>query len=205
MRHFSCSRMIAVLAAAGALAVAALGISESLAGEPQDDGAVQARLEAAISSYQEGALEVSVTALSEALEADLSPRQMAEAFYYRGLAYRELGKPGQAISDLTHAIALKNGLSKRRLQDAVKNRAGAYREAGIANTESVIVPEASGTGSRVAIPVPDNRLPVPVSSAGAQPRQPDPPQASAISPGSVPATTQGDFVSAIQKLVPDWP
>jgi hypothetical protein len=70
MRHLLRSHMaIALLAGTGVLAV-----------------------EIGIDAYREGALEGSVKALSGALEGKLSEQQTAEALYYRGLAYRELGK-----------------------------------------------------------------------------------------------------------------
>ena len=44
----------------------------------------------------------------------LNPQQVARALYYRGLVYRKDGKPGLAISDLTSAIWLKDGLVSGR-------------------------------------------------------------------------------------------
>jgi len=204
MRHRSRSSWVFVLlAAAGMFAVAALDIPQSFAEEPQDDPAAQNALETGISAYQDGALEVSIETLSNALEGSLSRQQTAEAHYYRGLAYRELGKPGQAISDLTAAISSKSGLSKAHLKDAMKNRSGAYREAGITPTEAVVVTESS----RIPVSIPAGRLPVPIAVEQNQPRQPDPPATSSIGPdsGSAPAANKGDFVSAIEKLIPDWP
>ena len=47
------------------------------------------------------------SSLSDALlQGSLSETKTAQALYYRGLAYRELGKPGQAIADLTKAMAV---------------------------------------------------------------------------------------------------
>jgi len=118
-------------------------------------------LETGISAYQDGALEVAVETLSDALlQGDLSATKTAAALYYRGLAYRELGKPGQAIADLTKAMAFKNGLSKADLKVAGRNRAGAYREAGLANTETAVHP---GEQSRVRVHVPPSRVPVPLA------------------------------------------
>ena len=118
-------------------------------------------LEAGISAYQEGAIEVAVETLSDALlQGHLSDTKTAQALYYRGLAYRELGKPGQAIADLTKAMAAKNALSKADLKIAARNRAGAYREAGLADTETPVRP---GEQSRVRVQVPPGRVPVPVA------------------------------------------
>ena len=109
---------------------------------------------------EEGAIEVAVETLSDALQqGHLSETKTAQALYYRGLAYRELGKPGQAISDLTKAMAVKNALSKADLKVAARNRAGAYREAGLANTETPVRPAEQ---SRVRVHVPPGRVPVPL-------------------------------------------
>jgi cell division septation protein DedD len=82
-----------------------------------------------VDAYRQGSPEASVEALSEALQGRLSSRQAAKAHYYRGLAYRALGKPGPAIADFDAAIAQVNGLSLGRLMEAENNRAAAYREA----------------------------------------------------------------------------
>ena len=117
-------------------------------------------LETGINAYKEGAIEVAVESLSDAIQPEsLSATKTAQALYYRGLAYRELGKPGQAISDLTKAMAVKNALSKADLKVAARNRAGAYREAGLTNTETAVRP---GEQSRVRVHVPPGRLPVPL-------------------------------------------
>ena len=57
--------------------------------------------------------------------------------YYRGLVFRKLGKPGFAVSDLTSALWLKNGLSEAERADAIKVRALAYNEAGISDVPPV--------------------------------------------------------------------
>ena len=99
-------------------------------------------LEAGINAYNEGGIEAAAESLSDALEqGNLSPTKTAQALYYRGLAYRELGKPELAIADLTKAIAAKNALSKGDLKVAARNRAGALREAGQANTEASVRPD----------------------------------------------------------------
>lgn len=150
------------LAAVGLLVLAVCASSHGFAepSVPVGAGALKS-LETGIGAYQDGALEVAVETLSDALlEANLSDTKTAEAHYYRGLAYRELGKPGQAISDLTKAMSFKNGLSKAQLKEAGRNRAGAYREAGLASTETPIV---HGEQSRIRVHVPASRVPVPLS------------------------------------------
>jgi tetratricopeptide (TPR) repeat protein len=149
-------------AALGLLALAMCASSPALAqpGIPAGAGALKS-LEAGINAYQDGAIEVAVETLSDALlQGNLSETKTAQALYYRGLAYRELGKPGQAIADLTKAMAVKNALSKGDLKVAARNRAGAYREAGLANTEAPVRPAEQ---SRVQVHVPPGRVPVPVA------------------------------------------
>lgn len=150
------------LAAVGLLVLAVCTSSHGF-GQPSvpvGAGALQS-LETGISAYQDGALEVALETLSDALlQRELPANKTAEALYYRGLAYRELGKPGQAISDLTKAMSFKNGLSKADLKEAGRNRAGAYREAGLAGTET---PIDSGEQSRIPVHVPASRVRVPLS------------------------------------------
>ncbi len=62
---------------------------------------------------------------------------MPRMLYYRGLAFRKLGKPGFAVSDLTSALWLKGGLSEAERADAIKVRALAYNEAGISDVPPV--------------------------------------------------------------------
>jgi tetratricopeptide (TPR) repeat protein len=148
-------------AAVGLLALALCASSHGLAEPsiPLGAGALKS-LETGIGAYQDGALEVAVETLSDALlRGDLSETKTAQALYYRGLAYRELGKPGQAIADLAKAMAVKNALSKADLKVAARNRAGAYREAGLANAET---PVHAGEQTRVRVHVPPGRVPVPV-------------------------------------------
>jgi cell division protein FtsN len=58
---------------------------------------------------------------------------MARAYYYRGVAYRQQGKPAMAIADLTSALWLKGGLSDQDRKAALDQRAQAYREAGLSD------------------------------------------------------------------------
>jgi tetratricopeptide (TPR) repeat protein len=194
--------------AGGLLALALCASSKSFGGPGvlSGSGAVRS-LEAGINSYQEGAIEAAVETLSDALfQGELSQQQFAEAFYYRGLAYRELDKPGQAITDLTKAMSFKNGLSKAHLKIALRNRTGAYREAGLAAGETVVAPDPSD-GSRIPVPFAAGRAPGTVAVAEDQLRQsgPSPTNSIATAPPPILPDTKGDFVSSVQKLIPDWP
>jgi len=98
----------------------------------RDPAESQRTIEAGIASYNVGKHEQAVQQLSAALSGGKLPAaQMARALYYRGAAYRKQSKPANAISDLTSALYLKNGLSDTDRADATAQRAAAYREAGL--------------------------------------------------------------------------
>ena len=101
MRRILTVLTVVMLAAAAAGPVAA-----------SDDAAARS-LVIGVNAFRQGSLEASIEALSDALRGSLTSREAAKALYYRGLAYRALGKPGQAIADLDAAIALRNGLTPR--------------------------------------------------------------------------------------------
>jgi hypothetical protein len=194
-------KLVIMLAALGILVAPVMKSSVCLGGwAPSVQSSHQNSLKAGIDAFHEGALEVSVEALSNALEGKLSTHERAQALYFRGLAYRELGLPGQAILDLTGAISIKGGLSKAHLKDAEKHRAGAYREAGMSPKE-LVLNDATVNGSRTAVPVPPGRVPVPHEQ-----RQPWVPLTTgSITVGQPPAAPESNFISAIEKLIPDWP
>ncbi|MBX9592045.1 MAG: SPOR domain-containing protein [Hyphomonadaceae bacterium] len=101
----------------------------------QDPVEAQRAVDAAGKLLQAGKTEPAAQALTGTLAGgNLPPAIMARALYMRGMAYRQQGKPAQAISDLTSALWLKGGLSAEDRQDALKQRAGAYADAGL--TES---------------------------------------------------------------------
>jgi SPOR domain len=100
-------------------------------------------LEAAIKAYESGKSDEAIKGLDAALHAGLTGQQTARALYYRGLANRKLGKPGLAISDLTSALWLKDGLVGADREAALKNRAAAYQEAGISTVPDV--PQSSNS------------------------------------------------------------
>ena len=100
----------------------------------------QRALEAGIKLYESGKSDEAVKTLDVALHGGLSSQQVARAFYYRGLANRKLGKPGLAISDLTSAVWLKDGLAGPEREAALKNRVAAYQDAGISNVPDLPTP-----------------------------------------------------------------
>lgn len=153
LRFLSCL----ALSLAGAVAAAAFEGPTQTAGGAAKAGAekdkktskttAQRRLDGGVKAYEAGKFDQAIRAFSAALRAGgLDNQQLAKALYYRGLAYRRKQKPGLAISDLTGAAWLKNGLSAAERQDALSNRTAAYREAGIAGvpqlSQTVTVSEA---------------------------------------------------------------
>lgn len=86
-------------------------------------------------SFEAGDMAAAEQQLSVALAGGGLPNaQMARALYLRGAAYRRLGRPAQAISDLTTAVWLKGGLSDADKAKATEERQLAYREAGLGDT-----------------------------------------------------------------------
>jgi len=94
--------------------------------------AARRAFEAGSKAYEAGKMDAAVKSLGGALETGgLASPEMAKALYYRGLAYRKQGKLPQAISDLTSAIWIKNGLPDKERAEAMEARAAAYRDAGV--------------------------------------------------------------------------
>lgn len=63
----------------------------------------------------------------------LGRKELARALYYRGLAHRGRGHIANAVSDLTAALWMKNGLSKGERAKALAARSQAYQSAGLSN------------------------------------------------------------------------
>ncbi|MFV0367982.1 MAG: SPOR domain-containing protein [Hyphomicrobiaceae bacterium] len=101
-------------------------------------------LKRGIAAYEKNAFARAVGACSSALSSGgLSTKDTARALYYRGLAYRRQGRAALAISDLTNALWLKDGLDGKERADALSNRTAAYKAAGIADPGAPAMREAS--------------------------------------------------------------
>ncbi len=95
---------------------------------------VQRMIDTGVAAYEAGKLAQAVRAFDTAIrEGGLSSQQMAKVLYYRGLAYRKGDKPALAISDLTSAAWLNDGLTYAERQEAMDVRAAAYRDAGVSD------------------------------------------------------------------------
>ncbi len=101
-------------------------------GAKKDPAVAQQQIEAGVASLQAGKADAAVQQFTAALSGGSLPSNLlARAHYQRGLAYRKQSKPALAISDLTHALWLKNGLNDAERADALQNRIAAYRDAGL--------------------------------------------------------------------------
>lgn len=117
----------------------------------QDPVEAQKTIEAALKLIESGKTDAAVQSLTATLSAgNLPPGLMARALYYRGMAYRQQQKPGQAIADLTQALWIKGGLSETDRGAALSQRSGAYADAGLAEPAPVVVankPAATASNS----------------------------------------------------------
>lgn len=136
-----------------------------------------------IDAYKKNSLARAVGALSSALSSGgLDTTGTARALYYRGLAYRRQGQTALAITDLTNALWLNNGLSEKERADALENRAAAYQAAGIAD------PGAPQADPAPASAVAANSKATVASEAVASPAKPAAAPAASPQPSS-PVTT----------------
>ena len=107
----------------------------------KDPAVAQQEIDAGVASLQAGKTDLAVQQLTSALTGGSLPAPLlARAHYHRGLAYRKQTKTALAISDLTQALWVKNGLAEADRADAMQNRIAAYRDAGLpdqADAESV--------------------------------------------------------------------
>jgi tetratricopeptide (TPR) repeat protein len=131
----------------------------SKAANKKDPAAAQKEIEAGIAALEAGKTDNAVQRFTAAVSGSSLPSPLiAKALYHRGVAFRRQGKPVQAISDLTSALWLKNGLDESERADALAMRAGAYRDAGLpdqVDTEpKKLAAPAAGASSSGAIAAP---------------------------------------------------
>jgi tetratricopeptide (TPR) repeat protein len=150
----------------------------SKAAPKKDPAAAQKEIEVGIASLQAGKTDNAVQRFTAALSGSSLPSPLiAKALYHRGVAFRRQGKPVQAISDLTSALWLKNGLDESERADALAMRAGAYRDAGLpdqVDTEpkKLAAPAAGASSSGViAAPAQTDRDAKQTAAASAEPSE----------------------------------
>ena len=112
-----------------------------------------------VQAYSSGKHQAAVDQFSTALRGGgHSSAEMAKALYLRGASYKKLSKPGLAISDLTSALWLKNGLGEADQAAAKAERAEAYRMAGLAegsaasDNSAIAAPNPSPAGTKAIAP-----------------------------------------------------
>ena len=133
--------------------------------------------EAALKLAQAGKHEPAVQGFTAALAGGrLSKATMAKALYQRGAAQRKLGRPAQAIADLTSASWLKDALTDAERTDALAQRSAAYKEAGLAEPGG----DAGKAGATAGATPPVNWSTTAAGRAGAAAA----PEAPAASPAS---------------------
>lgn len=174
--------LIAAAIAHGALALghsqaqaAAKAGSKDAAAQGQGNPASEAQqaakraYDAGIKAFGAAKYQSAVDQLNVALRGGgLGTAEMAKGLYVRGAAYRKLNKPALAISDLTSALWLKNGLNDADRQAATAERAQAYKAAGI--TDAAPAPVARTDAVPDAAPVVPAAAPAAPASASASGR-----------------------------------
>jgi hypothetical protein len=135
----------------------------------RDPAEIQKVLAAAQKSLDSGKADIAATQIDSLIGGGgLGSRSMAQALAIRGQAYRQQGKPAQAIADLQSALWLKGGLSDSERAKATEARAAAYREAGLAE------PPAGPAGKSTKEPARQQASNV-TTAAVASPPRPQPP------------------------------
>ncbi len=195
-------------AAKSAKAVPAAGPTEESAEQAsapkvkKDPAAAGRMIESGIALLQSGKAEPAIQSLSAGVTGgNLPPSLMGRALYNRGMAYRKVSKPAQAISDLTSALWLKGGLTESERADALQQRAAAYREAGLpdqTDDNGKVAGAARGTRTAAAA-TPEAPAPKPASGnflsnlfGGASASQPATPTTALVpTPAPAPAAPAG--------------
>src|SRR5512143_1535681 len=97
-----------------------------------------------------GKYDNAVRMLSSTINSDnASPGDAAKALYLRGIAYRKLGQPARAISDLGAAIFV--GLPDEDRVKALVNRGLAYQAAGLSSQGEAEIAQAREAGGSGAV------------------------------------------------------
>lgn len=190
------TRSIRCAAVAAALGIGPFAVSAGPASAQQQPpqqpaaenpaAAAKRAYEGGVKAYNAGRHQNAVDQFNLALRGGgLSSAEMAKGLYYRGVSYKKLNKPGLAISDLTSALWLKNGLSDQDRASAEAARADAYKAAGVAEGPA---PVAVRTGAPDPAPA---ASPAAVAAAA-------PVAATAPAPAAAPAPASGGLASIFQ-------
>ena len=127
-----------------------LGASFLLVGSILPALAEDSGLKNGAAALSAGKYDNAVRMLSSTINSDnASPGDAAKALYLRGIAYRKLGQPARAISDLGAAIFL--GLPDEDRVKALVNRGLAYQAAGLSSQGEAEIAQARRVGGSGAV------------------------------------------------------
>jgi cell division septation protein DedD len=161
-------------------------------------------LDAGSKAYTAGKFGPAVEQLTAALaNGGLPPPKMAQAYYYRGMAYKKQKKPAQALSDLTVAVWVKGGLSDSERAQAMDARNQVYREAGLGDQAPPVAnggtsPSTASATSPAAAPAAPTAAAAPVAPPPAQAAATEPaPPAPAAAPTPAPAPEPPTSIAAV--------
>ena len=142
----------------------------------KDPAAAMAAYSSGVKAYQAGKFDAAVASMNAAVQGGGLPGNLlAKALYYRGAAFQQQGKSGQAISDLTSALWLKGGLDDAERAEATKLRATAYRDAGLGEGgqalagSSSVEPDTGGMSTGSIPPTPGPQLGVAAAEGSTAP------------------------------------
>lgn len=197
----------AAIAAPGASAYAQ-NAQKPASAEPgkKDPNVALKALDAGTKSYSAGKFDPAVQSLTAALaNGGLPPQKMAQAYYYRGMAYKKQKKPAQALSDLTVAVWVNGGLSEADRAAAMDARNEVYREAGLGDQAPPIA-NAVGTPSpktaAAAAPTPPPAAASPPPAPAPVAKAPTPPAADSFATAVAPAPSTQPRVAAAPPASP---
>ena len=148
-------------------------------------------LDAGGKAYSAGKLEPAIQSLTAALSnGGLPPQKMAQAYYYRGMAYKKQKKPAQALSDLTVAVWVNGGLNEADRASAMDARNEVYREAGLGDQAPPIANAVGTPSPKAAVAA----APTPPPAATPAPAAPAP----AVAPvAKAPPPAADSFATAV--------
>jgi hypothetical protein len=129
--------------------------SKSASSGSENSASAESSISNAVAALESGKAELASQQLSTIISGGkITTAQMARSLYYRGMAYRKMNRPAQAIADFTSALWIKNGLETAQHNDALAQRAGAYRDAGLNDQaeadEKRVAASAKSGGSSVS-------------------------------------------------------
>lgn len=208
-------RKLTIWLTAAALAVSATVAVAQTVKKPapaEQDGAAKKdpnvslkALDAGTKAYSSGKFEPAVQSLTAALaNGGLPPPKMAQAYYYRGMAYKKQKKPAQALSDLTVAVWVNGGLSEADRASAMSARNEVYREAGLGDSAPPIANAVAAPSPSTVAPAAPAAAPAPVSTPPVSAPQP-PADVAEVKAKPQPVPVPAPFATEVTPAAPAGP